>query len=184
MISQKTGTRKRDLFILERVSYILNGVWVLSEKIKLTPDEFSFLSLFQTVTTAVARDCIIDDKVDRVIFVVHKGQMGMAIGKGGSNIKQLQNVIPKKIELVEYSENPVNFIKNVFNSDIIQNIKISERLDGTKNAIVVVDMKKKGIIVGKDGRNVDKARILAKRYFNITNVLILSPEQLIKSEHM
>ncbi|MBA3977674.1 MAG: NusA-like transcription termination signal-binding factor [Nitrosopumilus sp.] len=156
----------------------------MSEKIKLTPDEFSFLSLFQTVTTAVARDCIIDDKADRVIFVVHKGQMGMAIGKGGSNIKQLQNVIPKKIELVEYSENPVNFIKNIFNSDFIQDIKINERLDGTKNAIVVVDMRKKGIIVGKDGRNVDKARILAKRYFNMTNVLILSPEQLIKSENM
>lgn len=157
---------------------------MLSDKIKLTPDEFSYLSLFQTITTAVSRDCIIDEKMDRVIFVVHKGQMGMAIGKGGSNIKQLQNAITKKIELVEYSENPINFIKNVFNSDMVQDVKISERMDGTKNAIVVVDMKKKGIIVGKDGRNVDKARILAKRYFNITNVLILSPEQLIKSENM
>ena len=157
---------------------------MLSEKIKLTPDEFSYLSLFQTITTAVSRDCIIDEKMDRVIFVVHSGQMGMAIGKGGSNIKQLQNAITKKIELVEYSENPINFIKNVFNSDMIQDVKISERMDGTKTAIVVVDMKKKGIIVGKDGRNVDKARILAKRYFNITNVLILSPEQLIKSENM
>jgi transcription termination/antitermination protein NusA len=157
---------------------------VLSEKIKLTPDEFSYLSLFQTITTAVSRDCIIDEKMDRVIFVVHRGQMGLAIGKGGSNIKQLQNAITKKIELVEYSENPINFIKNVFNSDMIKDVKISERMDGTKNAIVVVDMKKKGLIVGKDGRNVDKARILAKRYFNISNVLILSPEQLIKSENM
>jgi N utilization substance protein A len=57
-------------------------------------------------------------------------------------------------------------------------------VEGTKNIVVVVDMKKKGIIVGKDGRNVDKARILAKRYFNITNVMVLSPEQLIKSENM
>lgn len=156
----------------------------MSEKIKLTPDEFSYLSLFQTITTAVARDCVIDDKMERVIFVVNKGQMGMAIGKGGSNIKQLQNVITKKIELVEYSESPVNFIKNIFNSDMVQDVKISERVEGTKNAVVVVEMKKKGIIVGKDGRNVDKARILAKRYFNISNVLVLSPEQLIKSENM
>lgn len=156
----------------------------MSEKIKLTPDEFSYLSLFQTITTAVARDCVIDDKMERVIFVVNKGQMGMAIGKGGSNIKQLQNVITKKIELVEYSETPVNFIKNIFNSDMVQDVKISERVEGTKSAVVVVDMKKKGIIVGKEGRNVDKARILAKRYFNISNVLVLSPEQLIKSENM
>ena len=156
----------------------------MSEKIKLTPEEFSYLSLFQTITTAVSRDCIIDDKMDRVIFVVHKGQMGMAIGKGGTNIKQLQNAITKKIELVEYSDNPVNFIKNIFNSNMVQDVRISERESGIKNAIVVVDMKKKGIVVGKDGRNVDKARMLAKRYFNINNVLILSPEQLIKSEHM
>jgi len=156
----------------------------LSEKIKLTPEEFSYLSLFQTITTAVSRDCIIDDKMERVIFVVHKGQMGMAIGKGGTNIKQLQNAITKKIELVEYSDNPINFIKNIFNSNMVQDVRISERESGIKNAIVVVYMKKKGIVVGKDGRNVDKARMLAKRYFNINNVLILSPEQLIKSENM
>ena len=41
-------------------------------------------------------------------------------------------------------------------------------------AIVLVDPKKKGIVVGKEGRNADKARILAKRYFEITNVLINS----------
>ena len=142
----------------------------MSEKIKLTPEEFSYLSLFQTITTAVSRDCIIDDKMERVIFVVHKGQMGMAIGKGGTNIKQLQNAITKKIELVEYSDNPINFIKNIFNSNMVQDVRISERESGIKNAIVVVDMKKKGIVVGKDGRNVDKARMLAKRYFNINNV--------------
>ena len=156
----------------------------MSEKIKLTPEEFSYLSLFQTITTAVSRDCIIDDKMERVIFVVHKGQMGMAIGKGGTNIKQLQNAITKKIELVEYADNPINFIKNIFNSNMVQDVRISERESGIKNAIVVVDMKKKGLVVGKDGRNVDKARMLAKRYFNINNVLILSPEQLIKSENM
>jgi N utilization substance protein A len=156
----------------------------MSEKIKLTPDEFRLLSIFQTITTAVARDCIVDDKMDRVIFLINKGQMGMAIGKGGSNIKQLQNVITKKIELVEYSDNPIDFIKNVFNSDMVQDVKITDREDHTKQIIVVVDLRKKGYVLGKDGRNIDKARLLAKRYFNITNVSVLSPEQLIKSENM
>lgn len=163
---------------------MLLGAYGLSEKIKLSPDEFRLLSLFQAVTAADARDCIIDEKMERVIFVVNRGQMGMAIGKGGSNIKQLQNVINKKIELVEHSENPADFVKNIFNSNIIQEIRINDRVDGTKVALVVADAKKKGLVVGKDGRNVDKARLLAKRYFNITNVLVISPEQLIKSEKM
>lgn len=156
----------------------------MSEKIKLSPDEFRLLSLFQSVTSADARDCILDEKMERVIFVVNKGQMGMAIGKGGSNIKQLQNVINKRIELVEHSEQPVEFVKNVFNSNMIIEVKLSDRTDGTKQALVVVDAKKKGLVVGKDGRNVDKARMLAKRYFNIANVLVVSPEQLIKSDKM
>jgi N utilization substance protein A len=96
----------------------------------------------------------------------------MAIGKGGANIKQLQSVINKKIELVEHSENPTDFVKNIFNSNIIREIRISDRTDGTKIALVVADAKKKGLVVGKDGRNVDKARLLAKRYFNIINVLV------------
>ena len=103
--------------------------------------------------------------------------MGLAIGKGGTTIKQLQNVIPRRIELVEYSDNVHEFLKNILNSTMINEIKINKRIDGTKQAIVVVDSKKKGVVVGKEGRNAEKARLLARRYFQISNVLILSPEQ-------
>ena len=146
----------------------------MTEKIKLTSDELRLMSLFQNVTSATARDCIVDNKMDRVIFVVNKGQMGLAIGKGGTTIKQLQNVVTKKVELVEHSEEATEFISNILNSEMIQEIQMSERMDGTKQAIVVVDPKKKGVVVG---RNAEKARLLAKRYFQISNVLIVSPEQ-------
>lgn len=149
----------------------------MTEKIKLTSDELRLMSLFQNVTSATARDCIVDNKMDRVIFIVNKGQMGLAIGKGGTTIKQLQNVVTKKVELVEHSEEATEFIGNILNSEMIQEIQMSERMDGTKQAIVVVDPKKKGVVVGKDGRNAEKARLLAKRYFQISNVLIVSPEQ-------
>lgn len=135
------------------------------------------MSLFQSVTSATARDCIVDEKMDRVIFVVNKGQMGLAIGKGGSTIKQLQNVVAKKIELVEYSDDPAEFIRNMLNADMVSDVRISDRMDGTKQAVVTVDQRKKGAVVGREGRNAEKARLLAKRYFQITNVQIVSPEQ-------
>src|SRR5215208_807161 len=150
----------------------------MTEKIKLTSDELRLISLFQSITSATARDCIVDEKMDRVIFVVNKGQMGLAIGKGGTTIKQLQNVIPRRIELVEYSDNEDEFLKNILNSNMI-----NKRIDGTKQAIVVVDSKKKGVVVGKEGRNAEKARLLAKRYFHISNVLILSPEQTTTTDN-
>jgi transcription termination/antitermination protein NusA len=132
------------------------------------------MSLFQNITGAIARDCVLDEKMDRVIFVVNKGQMGLAIGKGGATIRQLQGIITKRVELVEYSDDPSAFLGNVLNSDMINEIEINNRFDGSKQAVVVVDSKKKGIVVGKEGRNAEKARILAKRYFQISNVMIVS----------
>ena len=149
----------------------------MTEKIKLTSDELRLISLFQSITGATARDCVVDDKMERVIFIVNKGQMGLAIGKGGATIRQLQNVVGKKVELVEYSDDASEFIRNILNSDMINEIRINDRIDGTRQAIVIVDAKKKGVVVGREGRNAEKARLLAKRYFQISNVLIMSEDR-------
>jgi N utilization substance protein A len=135
------------------------------------------MSLFQNVTGATARDCVEDEKQDRVIFVVNTGKMGLAIGKGGSHIKTLQNIVKRNIELVEYSDDPAVFLKNMLNSKLVSEVKINKREDGTLQAIVLVDPRKKGIVVGREGRNAEKARLLAKRYFQISSVLINSPER-------
>jgi N utilization substance protein A len=147
-------------------------------EIKLTAGELQLMSLFQSVTGATARDCIIDEKLDRVIFVVNKGDMGLAIGKNGATIKTLQDVVGKKIELVEFSDDAVEFIRNMLSTNLVLDVKITEKGDGTKVAVAVVDPKKKGVVVGREGRNAEKARLLARRYFQISNVLIVSPEQV------
>ena len=145
--------------------------------IKLTTDQMRLMSLFQNVTGATARDCVEDEKQDRVIFVVNSGKMGLAIGKGGAHIKNLQNIVKKNVELVEYNEDPAKFLTNILNSKLISEVKINKRSDGTTQAIVLVDPRKKGIVVGREGRNAEKARLLARRYFDITSVLINSPER-------
>ncbi len=149
----------------------------MTQSIKLTTDQMRLIALFQNVTGATARDCIEDEKQDRVIFVVNSGKMGLAIGKGGMHIKSLQNIIKRNVELVEFDEDPSKFLTNLLNSKLVSEVKINTRADGSKQAIVLVDPRKKGIVVGREGRNAEKARLLAKRYFNITNVLINSPER-------
>ena len=149
----------------------------MTQSIKLTTDQMRMMSLFQNVTGATARDCVEDEKQDRVIFVVNTGKMGLAIGKGGIHIKSLQNIVKKNVELVEFDEDPSKFLTNLLNSKLVSEVKINKRADGSKQAIVMVDPRKKGIVVGRDGRNAEKARLLAKRYFDITSVLINSPEK-------
>lgn len=150
----------------------------MPQTIKLTTDQMRLISLFQNVTGATARDCIEDEKQDRVIFVVNSGKMGLAIGKGGSHIRTLQNIVKKNVEIVEYADDPKEFLKNILNSKLISEVKLNKRADGTMQAIVLVDPRKKGIVVGREGRNAEKARLLAKRYFEITNVQINSPERM------
>ena len=149
----------------------------MAQSIKLTTDQMRMMSLFQNVTGATARDCVEDEKQDRVIFVVNSGKMGLAIGKGGVHIKSLQNIVKRNVELVEFDEDPAKFLSNLLNSKLISEVKINKRTDGSKQAVVMVDPRKKGIVVGREGRNAEKARMLAKRYFDITSVLINSPER-------
>ncbi|ABK77080.1 transcription elongation factor [Cenarchaeum symbiosum A] len=149
----------------------------MTQAIKLTNDQMRLMSLFQSITKATARDCIEDEKQNRVIFVVGGNKMGLAIGRGGSNIKSLQNIIKKNVELVEYHEDPAEFLKHMLDSKLVSEVKLNKRSDGTTQAIVIVDPQKKGIVIGRDGRNVEKARMLAKRYFEISSVMINSPER-------
>ncbi len=148
----------------------------MTQEIKLTTDQMRLMSLFQNVTKATARDCVEDEKLDRLIFVVNEGKMGLAIGKGGSHIKTLQTKINRNVELVEYSDDQERFLKNILNEKYITDIKISERLDGTFQAVITVDPAKKGVVVGREGRNAEKARLLARRYFQITNIVINSQQ--------
>ncbi|MHB1908548.1 MAG: NusA-like transcription termination signal-binding factor [Nitrososphaerales archaeon] len=149
----------------------------MSGKIKLTSEELGLMSLFQNTTGATARDCILDQKIERVIFVVTKGEMGLAIGKAGANIKNVQQLIGKEIELVEWSDDPKQFIMNALNPQMVSEVRVSDKPDGSKTATVVVDQRRKGAILGKAGRNAEKARLLAKRYFNVETIHIVTPQQ-------
>ena len=144
----------------------------MPDTIKISSEAFSLMVLFQKTTGAMARDCIIDNRLSRIIFVVNKGEMGLAIGKNGQSIKDIQKSIGKTIELVEYSEDPKEFILNALNSKFIDDVKIDEHSNGKTTATVKVVANKTGAIVGREGRNAEKARIIAKRYFEINKLKI------------
>jgi N utilization substance protein A len=147
----------------------------MPQSIKLTADQIRLISLFQNVTKATARDCLEDESQNKIIFVVQEGKMGLAIGKGGSNIKSLQNIIKRNVELIEYFDDPIKFLKNIFNPKLINEVKLDTKPDGSSQATIIVDHGKKGMVVGRAGCNAERARLFAKRYFNISSVIINSP---------
>ncbi|OKY77144.1 MAG: Transcription elongation factor NusA [Candidatus Methanohalarchaeum thermophilum] len=140
-------------------------------EVKLSSEEIRYIALFESLTNAGAKDCLVDQENSRVIFVVSEGEMGLAIGKDGSNINKVKNTIGKKVEVVEYSEKPRRFIENSLSPADIQEIEVKDRGE-EKIATVNVDENKKGLVIGKNGKNIEKAKLLAKRHYDIDDIII------------
>jgi len=140
--------------------------------IRLTSKEMRYIALFESITSATVKDCIVDDEQSRIIFVVKEGDIGVAIGKGGKNIRLLERMTGKKHEIIEHSGSPAQFIRNALKPARVNEIRITERPDGKSIAVVAVNPRDKGVAIGKNGRNAERIRFLAKRYFQIQNVSI------------
>jgi N utilization substance protein A len=141
-------------------------------EVKLTEDCMRLISQFESLTGAGSRDCIVDDRNGRLIFVINPGDMGLAIGKKGASIKKASEVMGKKIEVVEYNSNAEQFLKNCFLPAQVTSI-VFEGEDDQKTATVEVRDEDRGIAIGKDGKNIFKAKKLSLRQHNIADVQIL-----------
>ncbi|PTD93427.1 NusA-like transcription termination signal-binding factor [archaeon SCG-AAA382B04] len=140
-------------------------------EVKLSSDEIRYIALFESLTGAGARDCIVDEDNNRIIFVVNEGEMGLAIGKNGTNIKKVKNTLSKSVEVVEFSENPEKFIKNSLSPAEVKEVEIEDNGE-EKVAKLGVKEDKKGLVIGKKGKNIEKAKSLANRHYNIGDIVI------------
>ena len=138
--------------------------------LRLSTDDIRFINVFESYTGAKVRDCITTD-AEKIIVVVEKGQMGLAIGRGGSNIKRLRRILRKEVEVVEHSPDLREFIENVLRPICVRGVKIVER-DGKKCVYVSVPSKEKGIAIGKNGQRIKKLKLLLKRNQDIDDVII------------
>ncbi|MCU0631623.1 MAG: NusA-like transcription termination signal-binding factor [Methanolinea sp.] len=134
--------------------------------------ERRYIEELRILTRATALDCIIDERFERVIYVIRQGDMGLAIGKKGENIRRLQNVLGKKVEMVEYAEDVRQFISNMFKPAEVTGIEDAETA-GILN-IMVKQKGDLGLAIGKGGATIEKARILLRRYqgFEIGDVIV------------
>ncbi len=141
-------------------------------KIKLSMDDMAMIARFEQITGASAIDIIRDDEGERIIVVVRAKQLGKAIGRGGVNVKAASDVFGRVVDVVEMAETVEEFIKSALAPARVEAVKIIEHRDGNKVASVTVKTEDRGIAIGREGRNVARARILVKRHFDLDNVVI------------
>lgn len=140
--------------------------------IKFSANEIRFIALFENMTGAMVKDCIIDDEQGKVTFVVKNGDMGLAIGKGGSTVTKVKRAVDKGVEIIEYNEDPAQFIRNILSPAELKSIKVIQKEGQDKIAIVNADSSNKRIAIGKNGVNIERAKLLAKRQHDISNIIL------------
>lgn len=153
------------------IVFVLLGLVCL---VKLTNEDLKCINLFEQLTGASVVDCLVEP--GSAVFLVREGDMGRAIGKGGSAIERVRKAFGKTISVVEYSNSMEKFIANLFSSVPIKDIKVREE-GGTRSATIYVDPKDRGNAIGRSGERIKLAKKLLMRHFD-TDLKLFSPLSL------
>jgi len=141
-------------------------------RLRLGADEIRYIGLFESITGATVKDCLVEENDDNIVFVVKEGEMGLAIGKKGANLAKVKEMINKGIDIVEYSEDPTRFLENLMKPAKIVNINYKDK-DGKNVASIEVNKNDRGIAIGRSGKNIKRAKALLKRHQAIDDVMIM-----------
>ena len=137
-------------------------------RVTLSDEARRLVALFEDETGVAARDRLVDDEFDRVVFVVPAGEMGQAIGPDGRHVKRMEDRLDRDVELVEHADRPEGFVANALAPAAVYNVTVSE--NGDRVAYAEVDAADRGVAIGTDGRTIGRARELARRHFDLDDV--------------
>ncbi len=135
---------------------------------KINLETIQFINFFEKLTKTRVKDCFIDE--NKITFIVNEGQASKAVGKQGINVKRFAEKTNRKVKVIEFNHNPETFIKSMISPIKAEKI---ER-DGNIINIAVNSTKDKGLLIGRNSRNLENLKKVVKKYFEeIEDIKIL-----------
>lgn len=131
--------------------------------IEFTNDDIKCISMFESLTGASVRDCVLTDNA--VVFLVAQGDLGRAIGKKGSNITRVRQAFNRQVLVFEDKDDLEQFIRELLAPIPVTHINIHENSEG-RTVYVTVDDKDRGSAIGKSGERIKIHRLLLNRKFH------------------
>jgi N utilization substance protein A len=137
--------------------------------IMISNEDIQYINMASKITKSDILDCMVAD--DKIVLIVKKGQLGLAIGYKAKNLERLRELFKKNIKFVEFDEDKEKFILNLCKPYKINKIEFEGEGESTV-AKLEVKISDKSKIIGKGGRNIDLIRKLAQRHHSIKDVQI------------
>ena len=137
--------------------------------VTLDTETIRLITLFENLTGAGVRDCLVDNENGVVYFVIAEGEAGRAIGKNGVSVKNTEKMIKKDIKVFEFSDDTERFVRNLIPQ--INSVKLRTE-NGRAVIDVWVDKKDKAVVIGRDGRNLKIYKELLQRNHDISELTV------------
>jgi len=132
-------------------------------RVKLDQETMGISSIMERITRAKVIDCFKDDDNTTLYFVVAPGEMGRALGKGGSNVKKAEQELGKKVRVIEYNDSIETFVKNIIAPLRVQEIVLEGDIVYLKDS----NKKTKSLLIGRESRNLNLISRAVRRFFNV-----------------
>ncbi|QZP37116.1 NusA-like transcription termination signal-binding factor [Halobaculum magnesiiphilum] len=137
-------------------------------RVEITDEARRYIGTFDELVGVAPTDCLVFEDGDRVVFLIPAGEMADAVGPGGKTVERVEERLGAAVELVEDADTPEAFVANALAPAAVRGVTISRQNDVV--AYVEVVDADRGVAIGADGRNIDVARALARRHFDIDDV--------------
>lgn len=136
--------------------------------IELVPDADSVIERVEAASGVEPIDCIFDPTDERLLVVVPPGSVSAVVGESGEGVDRLSDEFGWPLEVVEYASDPAAFVENALAPAEVRGVTLSENRDTV--AYVEVAAGDEGRAIGRGGRTIRRARLLADLFHGVADV--------------
>ncbi len=127
------------------------------------------MNYFEQKTGAAVKDCFYDT-LGKLTFVVATGELGKALGKKASNLKDLEKRLGKRVRVSEFAPSRQELVSNFIAPLTVKDIE--DRGDG----LVVItggDERVNGLLIGKQARNLRNLEWMVRRFYEVQEIKVV-----------
>ncbi len=135
--------------------------------IKLDTQLIKFIALFERITRAHVKDCFFQK--EKLVFIVGQGDLGKSLGKNKANLLKLEKLYNRKLKIVEFSPNMLQFIVN-----ILYPLKVVDMKE--EDGVVTItgpDAHTKGLMIGAMAQNLRNLEGIVNKFFKVKEIRVI-----------
>ena|SRR3989344_5765910 len=140
---------------------------ILGSRVVYDRKLMSIMPIFESISGIALKDCLMDLN-NELVFIVDEENIGRAIGRNGSTASRISAALNRKIKILAFSPDIREFVRNA-----IHPVR-PKQIDDNDGVITISaeDAKSRGLLIGRNSRNLKNTEQLIRRFFSIKGIKV------------